>query len=53
MIKKQLTIAFTVSLAVFFLGTTNAVRIRQVEAPTLSAAVEAAPVLEAPQTQDV
>ena len=52
MFKKQLTIAFTISLAAF-LGTTAAVQLRQLAAPSLDVAMEAAPVFEAVVTQDV
>ena len=52
MFKKQLTIAFTISLAAF-LGTTTAVQLRQLTAPALDVALEAAPVFEAAATQDV
>ena len=46
MLKKQLTIAFTISLAAF-LGTTSAVQLRQLAAPELAAPLEAVPLLEA------
>jgi hypothetical protein len=42
MFNKQLTIAFTVSLALF-MSATSAVQIRQLQAPTLGVAQEAAP----------
>jgi hypothetical protein len=51
MFKKQLTIAFTISLAAF-LGTTAAVQIRQLGAPALDVPMEAAPSIEALATQD-
>jgi hypothetical protein len=54
MLKKQLTIAFTVSLAAF-LGTTSAVQLRQLAAaaPELAAPLEAVPLVEALPTQEV
>ena len=53
MFKKQLTIAFTVSLAAY-LGTTSAVQLRQLQdAPALSAPLEAVPLVEALPTQEV
>ena len=53
MLKKQLTIAFTVSLAAF-LGTTSAVQLRQLAAaPALAAPLEAVPLVEAAPTQEV
>jgi hypothetical protein len=53
MFKKQLTIAFTVSLAAY-LGTTSAVQLRQLpDAPALAAPVEAVPLVEALPTQEV
>ena len=53
MFKKQLTIAFTVSLAAY-LSTTSAVQLRQLpDAPALAAPVEAVPLVEAVATQEV
>ena len=52
MFKKQLTIAFTVSLAAF-LATTSAVQLRQLASPALAAPLEALPLVEALPTQDV
>ena len=53
MLKKQLTIAFTVSLAAF-LGATSAVQLIQLAAaPDLSAPLEAVPLVEAAPTQQV
>jgi hypothetical protein len=52
MLKKQLTIAFTISLAAF-LGTTSAVQLRQLAAPELAAPLEAVPLVDALPTKEV
>jgi hypothetical protein len=55
MFKKQLTIAFTVSLAAY-LGTTSAVQLRQLaaqDALVIAAPVEAVPLVEDLPTQEV